>query len=117
MQNRRHHILTEDVRRQRAVALEASRLRGNPAEESVRANLPIVDRPIIPVADRANLPTVEPDISIEIDHPRVKQDPPTKPKEITMGLPHVVIVGADKGGVGKTFVSRAVLRLFQGPRR
>ncbi|MEH2517470.1 hypothetical protein V1279_003043 [Bradyrhizobium sp. AZCC 1610] len=30
-----------------------------------------------------------------------------------MGKPHVVIVGADKGGVGKTFVSRAVLSYFK----
>jgi hypothetical protein len=35
-----------------------------------------------------------------------------KRKELIMGLPHLVIVGADKGGVGKTTVSDTVLGYF-----
>ena len=32
----------------------------------------------------------------------------------TMAKPTVVVVGADKGGVGKTTVARTVARLFHG---
>ncbi|MCS3449867.1 hypothetical protein M2222_001312 [Bradyrhizobium elkanii] len=34
-------------------------------------------------------------------------------EELKMGLPHLVIVGADKGGVGKTVVARSVLDYFK----
>jgi hypothetical protein len=53
---------------------------------------------------------------------REVQDPPqpvavapiqTTKEEMNMGLPHLVIVGADKGGVGKTVVARTVLDYFK----
>ncbi|WP_439357801.1 hypothetical protein [Bradyrhizobium sp. DASA03007] len=44
--------------------------------------------------------------------PDMQTDLP-KRKELTMGLPHLVIVGADKGGVGKTVVARTVLDYFK----
>ncbi len=37
---------------------------------------------------------------------------PHKEEQFLMAKPHLVIVGADKGGVGKTFVSRATLDYF-----
>lgn len=38
---------------------------------------------------------------------------PKREEQFTMGLPHLVIVGADKGGVGKTVVARTVLDYFK----
>ncbi|GAA0005332.1 P-loop NTPase family protein [Bradyrhizobium diazoefficiens] len=48
----------------------------------------------------------------------IQPDPPpiqiqTPKEELKMGLPHLVIVGADKGGVGKTVVARTVLDYFK----
>jgi hypothetical protein len=151
-QRRPPNILTEHGRRQRSALLEEkyARLLGNPAEDSVRANIPdqIEDRAHIPdqVEDRENIadpieeetiqeaeveqdlkpdapveieqPSVEEDLKkvqpVEIDPPRVEQDSPIKPKEKRlMAKPTVVIIGADKGGVGKTTVSRTVLDYFK----
>src|SRR5436309_2514490 len=110
--------LSEAARLQRLIALEAKRemlLRGNPAEESARAN--------IPFGDRSNISD-----EIEIDEPEIEIAPaPADPQPVVvdddafteppkekrdMAKPTVVIVGADKGGVGKTTVSRTVLDYF-----
>ena len=68
MHHRRPNIITEDGRRQRRALLEEkyARLLGNPAEDSVRANIPIEDRANIhhQVEDRASIAfQVEEDIS------------------------------------------------------
>jgi hypothetical protein len=134
-QRRPPNFLTEHGRRQRSALLEEkyARLLGNPAEDSVRAKIPdqIEDRARIPdqIEDRENIADpieeetnqeaefeqdLKPDAPVEIDPPRVKQDSPIKPKEKRlMAKPTIVIVGADKGGVGKTTVSRAVLDYFK----
>src|ERR1700737_2706774 len=128
---RRPDLLTEYGRRQRRAVLENKyqRLRfGNPAEESARANIPFEDRANIPppVEDspkqdapvEIDQPHVEEDLKedhpVEIDQHRVEPDSPIEPKEKTlMAKPTVVIVGADKGGVGKTTVARTVLDYFK----
>lgn len=68
-------------------------------------------------------PPVIPDPKPVVPEPKVIiPDPEPEPAprvlfkrevKFPMGKPHVVIVGADKGGVGKTFVSRAVLSYFK----
>jgi hypothetical protein len=80
---RRAEGLAESDRRQRRELLEQIRRQGQNYSENRRESFP--DREVIQ---------------------------PQK-EELKMGLPHVVIVGADKGGVGKTFVSRAVLDYFK----
>lgn len=65
------------------------------------------------------------EVKREADSPSPPPPEPTAPptdrkvelpkrKELIMGLPHLVIVGADKGGVGKTVVARTVLDYFKG---
>ncbi|ARQ95354.1 hypothetical protein [Bradyrhizobium phage BDU-MI-1] len=68
-------------------------------------------------------PQVIPDPKPVVPEPKVIiHDPKPEPQPTVlfkrearypMGKPHVLIVGADKGGVGKTFVSRAVLSYFK----
>jgi hypothetical protein len=128
---RRPNLLTEYGRRQRQALLESKYQRllpGNPSQESARANIPIEDRANIPPQVEDDLkqdapveidqPYVEEDLKedhqVEIDQPRVEPDSPIEPKEKRlMAKPTVVIVGADKGGVGKTTVARTVLDYFK----
>jgi hypothetical protein len=122
---RRPDLLTEYGRLQRRVLLEEKyqMLRGNPAEESGRANISSQveedlkeDSQVEPDQLRVEEDLKE-DLLVEVGRPRVEHDSPIKPQELKMGLPLVVIVGADKGGVGKTTVSRAVLDYFKAQGR
>jgi hypothetical protein len=85
---RRAQGVTESIRQQRREQLEVSLQQARNFSETKREIQP-EPPPIVPV------PTI------------------TIKEEMKMGLPHLVIVGADKGGVGKTVVARTVLDYFK----
>jgi hypothetical protein len=85
---RRAQGVTESIRQQRRQQLEVSLQQARNFSETKREIQP-EPPPIVPV------PTI------------------TIKEEMKMGLPHLVIVGADKGGVGKTVVARTVLDYFK----
>jgi hypothetical protein len=123
----RFNVLTEAARLQRRILLESKRELSltNTAEDSLRANLPVEDRANI--QDLIDPPEVEPDLEdvpdevpvvdeqVDTDQEWVEEDPifETPKEKRPMAKPTVVIVGADKGGVGKTTVSRTVLDYFK----
>jgi hypothetical protein len=84
----------ESIRQQRREQLENSLQRARNFSETKREVQP-EPPPIVPA----------PAIDQPVVHTITKE-------EIKMGLPHLVIVGADKGGVGKTTVSDTVLGYF-----
>jgi hypothetical protein len=119
---RRVRGLHESIRQQRREALEKSLWYSKNLSETKREG-PADDQPAVAIADKP--PAVQ-----QLDEPPViqptepaipKVDPvtvnepaglPTK-EDVKMGLPTVVFVVADKGGVGKTTVSRALLSYFK----
>lgn len=92
---RRAQGVTESIRQQRREQLEMSLQLARNFSETKREIQP-EPPPIVPA----------PAIDQTVDHPI------TTKEEMKMGLPHLVIVGADKGGVGKTTVSDTVLGYF-----
>ncbi|SDK41026.1 hypothetical protein [Bradyrhizobium ottawaense] len=107
---RRSQGLSEVARRQRQEALEKSlwhRANYSASRRETTDQKPVEE----PRTTEAPAPIEQPKVIIDRDHPKVVQT--KKEDRIRMGLPHVVIVGADKGGVGKTFVSRAVMDYFK----
>jgi hypothetical protein len=92
---RRAQGVTESIRQQRRELLEMSLQQARNFSE-VKREIQPDPAPIAPAAEPVDQVV----------------DQPTK-EEMKMGLPHLVIVGADKGGVGKTVVARTVLDYFK----
>jgi hypothetical protein len=95
---KRSRAMIEDIRRQRQGVIEQRLWQSKNFSEGKR-EVPVDPAPA--PAPESELP--EPDL-VEVE--------PPKEEKFTMGLPHLVIVGADKGGVGKTTVSDTVLGYF-----
>jgi hypothetical protein len=107
---RRAVAMSETIRRQRQENLEKDLWHSRNHSESRRETEPDPTPTEEPTVTQDPKPANEPKVTQDHDRKVV----PTKREDtFTMGLPHVVIVGADKGGVGKTFVSRAVLDYFK----
>lgn len=114
---------SEDVRRQRIAALmnpHRPLIVPAPSEPRQDSQRPADDVPSVVIAPPEQIePPKEPEPVREIEPSPAPTPPaidPGPPKETTMpfvpNLPTVVIVGADKGGVGKTTLSRVILDYF-----
>jgi hypothetical protein len=115
--------LSEAARRQRRDNLEKDLWHIRNHSESRREDhpdpKPIEEPTVIPDLTPPPEPQVVPDPKPVVPEPKVViPDPKPEPAprvlfkreaRYPMGKPHVIVVGADKGGVGKTFVSRAVV--------
>jgi hypothetical protein len=109
--------LSESIRQQRRELLEMSLQQARNFSEAKREIQTGSPQPIAPAPVHQNDPVVvqTTDDPVVVQHQNDDREVVSTPKKdtIRMGKPHVVIVGADKGGVGKTFVSRAVLDYFK----
>jgi hypothetical protein len=96
---RRSRAVSESIRQQRREAMEQQLMQSKNFSEAKR-EAPAVTAPPAPAPEPVQH---QPDRKVVLP----------KEEKFTMGLPHLVIVGADKGGVGKTVVARTVLDYFK----
>lgn len=99
---RKTRAVSESIRQQRRAALEKSLWHSKNLSEAKRQG----------AAQQAVPQPEDLVVAPDLDDDEVSHQPPKG--ELIMGLPHLVIVGADKGGVGKTVVARTVLDYFRG---
>lgn len=114
---RRAQAVSESIRQQRRELLEAKLQQARNFSEAKREIQTGIPQPIAPAPVTQDDPVVvqTTDDLVVVQHQNDDREVVSTPKKdtIKMGKPHVVIVGADKGGVGKTFVSRATLDYFK----